>query len=104
MADGNTTIRRTLHFRFTMVNAPAQVLEMLKTPAPFFQFFGEAKVQLLQNVDDTNRYLQVIEYTAPEAMEANRHQIASDPRIQAYIQAWRSMFPGGIEIDIYEAL
>lgn len=103
MADGET-IRRILHFRFTMANAPAHVLEMLKSPAPFFQLFGEAKVQLLRNVDDTNRYLQVVEYEAPEALEQNRQQIASDPRVQAYIQAWRAMFPGGIEIDIYQVL
>ena len=104
MADGDQSIRRILHFRFTMANAPVQVLEMLKSPAPFFQFFGEAKVQLLQNVDDPTRFIQVIEYAAPEAMEANRQQMASDPRVQAYIQTWRAMFPGAIEIDIYKAL
>jgi len=104
MADGEGTIRRTLHFRFTMTNAPAHILEMLKSPSPFFQFFGEAKVQLLQNVDDPSRFIQVVEYEAPEALEVNRQQIASDPRVQAYLQAWRAMFPGAIEIDIYKAL
>jgi hypothetical protein len=64
--------------------------------------FGEAKVRLLQNVDDPSRFLQEIEYLAPESMEMNRQQIASDPRVQAYLQAWRTMFPGGIEIDVYK--
>jgi hypothetical protein len=35
-------------------------------------------------------------------MELNRQQIASDPHVQAYLQAWRSMFPGAIEIDVYK--
>ena len=34
----------------------------------------------------------------------NRQQIASDPRVQAYLQGWRSMFPGAIEIDVYKVL
>lgn len=95
------TIRRILHFRFTLAGAPEQILPMLKTAAPFYQFFGEARVRLLQNVDDPKRMIQVIEYDAPEAIEQNRHQIASDPKVQAYLQAWRVMMPGAIEVDVY---
>jgi hypothetical protein len=45
-----------------------------------------------------------VDYEAPEAMEMNRQQLASDPRVQAYLQAWRAMFPGGIEIDVYREM
>jgi hypothetical protein len=69
-----------------------------------YQMFGDAQVRLLQNVDDPSRFLQEIDYAAPEALELNRQHIAGDPRVQAYLQAWRSMFPGGIEIDVYEEL
>jgi hypothetical protein len=102
MAEGEGKIRRTLHFRFTLTGAPAQLLQMMKTPAPFLQLFGEATVRLLQNVDDPSRYIQVIEYEAPEALEVNRQQIAGDPRVQVYLQAWRAMFPGIVEIDVYQ--
>ncbi len=102
MAEGEGKIRRTLHFRFTLTGAPAQLLQMMKTPSPFFQLFGEATVRLLQNVDDPSRYIQVIEYEAPAALEVNRQQIAGDLRVQAYLQAWRAMFPGAIEIDVYQ--
>ncbi len=104
MADGEGTIRRILHFRFTMAGAPPQMLQMMKTPAPFLQLFGEARVSVLQNVDDASKFIQVIEYEAPAALEVNRHQIASDVRVQAYLQAWRAMFPGAVEIDVYQAL
>ena len=33
-----------------------------------------------------------------------RQQIASDPRVQAYIMGWKTMFPGAIEIDVYQVL
>ena len=104
MAKREKTIRRTLHFRFTLASASEQMIAMIKSAAPMYQMFGKAEVRLLQNVDDTNRFLQEIEYDAPEAMELNRQQIAGDPRVQAYLQAWRAMFPGAIEIDVYKVV
>jgi hypothetical protein len=101
MADDPDTTRRILHVRFTLAGTPEQVLPMLKTAAPFYQFFGDAKVRLLQNVDDPRRVIQVIEYDAPASAEQNRHQIAGDPKVQAYLQAWRLMMPGAIEVDVY---
>ena len=98
----NETIRRTLHFKFTLAGAPEQMLAMIKSAAPFYQMFGDAKVKLLQNVDDQSRFIQVVEYDAPAALETSRQQIASDPRVQGYIQGWRAMFPGAIEIEVFQ--
>jgi hypothetical protein len=102
MTNGDAKLRRTVHFRFTLATGHEQMLQMIKMAAPFHQFFGEAQVRLLQNVDDPNRFLPILEYDAPAAMEQNRQQIASDPRVQAYLQAWRMMFPGAIEVDVYQ--
>ena len=102
MTNGDAKIRRTLHFRFTLPGASEQLIAMIKSSAPLYQMFGDAKVRLLQNVDDPSRFLQEIEYEAPEALELNRQKLASDPRVQAYLQAWRAMFPGAIEIDVYK--
>jgi hypothetical protein len=104
MTNGEAKIRRTVHFKFTLTGASEQMIAMIKSAAPLYQMFGDAEVRLLQNVDDSSRFLQEIEYDAPEALEQNRQQIASDPRVQAYLQAWRSMFPGVIEIDVYRVL
>ena len=105
MGDGNTKngkIRRTLHFKFTLTGATDHVVAMLKSAAPFYQMFGDSQVRLLQNVDDPGRFIKVIDYEAPEAMETNRQQLASDPRVQAMLQGWRAMFPGAIEVDVYK--
>jgi hypothetical protein len=95
-------VRRTLHFRFTLPGASEAMISMIKSSAPLYHMFADAKVRLLQNVDDPSRFLQEIEYDAPEAIEINRQQLASDPRVQMYLQAWRSMFPGSIEIDVFK--
>ena len=104
MTNGDAKIRRTLHFRFTLPGASEQLIAMIKSSAPLYQMFGNAKVRLLQNVDDPSRFLQEIEYEAPEALELNRQKLASDPRVQAYLQAWRSMVPAGIEMEVFQEL
>lgn len=97
-------IRRTLHFRFTLAGASEQMIAMIKSAAPLYQMFTDARVRLLQNVDDPSRFLQEIEYDAPESLELNRQQLASDPRVQTYLQAWRSMFPGAIEMEVFKVI
>ena len=104
MTNGGGKLRRTLHFKFTVAGATEQVIAMIKSAAPLYQMFGDAKVRLLQNVDDPGRFLQEIEDDAPEALEFNRQKIASDPRVQAYLTGWKSMFPGAIEIEVYKVL
>ena len=102
MTNGEAKIRRTLHFKFTLAGASDQMIAMMKSAAPLYQMFGDAQMRLLQNVDDQGRFLQEIEYDAPQSIETNRQQIASDPRVQAYLMAWKAMFPGAIEIDVYK--
>jgi hypothetical protein len=104
MTNGGGKLRRTLHFKFTVAGATEQVIAMIKSAAPLYQMFGDAKMRLLQNVDDPGRFLQEIEYDAPEALELNRQKIASDPRVQAYLTGWKSMFPGAVEIEVYKVL
>ena len=103
MSDEDPKVRRTLHLRFTLPSGdPGQMIAMIKAAAPFYQMFGNAEVRLLQNVDDPAKFIQVIEYEADEDWELNRQRIASDARMQTYLQTWRSMFPGALEIDVFQ--
>jgi hypothetical protein len=100
--NSDAKVRRTLHFKFTIPNADSgQIAAMVKATAPFYQMFGDMRIRLLQNVDDPAKFMQEIEYDAPGDFELNRQKVASDPRMQTYLQAWRSMFPGAVEVDVY---
>ena len=104
MSDQEVKVRRTLHLRFTLPTADAShLIAMIKAAAPFYQVFGgNAQVRLLQNVDDPARLIQEIEYDAQEDWELNRQRIAGDPRMLAFLQTWRTTFPGAPEIDVYQ--
>ena len=103
MAEGGSKVVRTLHLKFTMPGAdPAQLSALMKSAKPFYEFFGTMRMRLLQNVDDRGRFIQVIDYETDAEVELNRQRIASDPRLQGFIQAWRTMLPGAVEVDVYQ--
>ena len=86
------TVRRTLQLRFTMpATDTTQFVAMIKAATPFYQMFGKAEVRLLQNVDDPAKFIQEIEYEADQGWELNRQRIASDARMQVYLQTWRTI-------------
>ncbi len=102
MASDPPKVRRTLQLRFTLPGAnPAHLISMIRAAAPFYEVFGAGRSRLLQNVDDPARFVQEIEYELHEVVELNRQRVASDPRVQTYLQTWRSMLPNGVEIDVY---
>jgi hypothetical protein len=103
MSNEDAKVRRTLHLRFTLPTADSgQFAAMIKAAAPFYQMFGNAQVRLLQNVDDSAKFIQEIEYEAEEDWELSRQRIAGDARMQAFMQTWRAMFPGALEMDVYQ--
>lgn len=103
MATDEPKVKRTLQLKFVLpATEPGQILAMIKAAAPLYEFFGSKRVRLLQNVDDPSRFIQEVEYETAEAMEMNRQRIAGDPRMQGYLQAWRTMLPGAVEIDVYK--
>ena len=86
MANEDKQVRRILHFRFTLPDASAEMLAMMKSASPFFGMFGNAKMRLLRNADDPKRFIQELDYETPETIETNRQKVASDPMVQAVHQ------------------
>jgi hypothetical protein len=103
MSNEDAKIRRTLHLRFTMPTAnSSHFVAMIKAAAPFYQMFGNAQVRLLQNVDDPAKFIQEIEYEALGDWEMSRKRMAGDVRMQTFLQTWRTMFPGALEMDVFQ--
>jgi|SRR3954469_8387429 hypothetical protein len=95
-------VRRTLHLKFTAPSAdPKHLMAMVQAATPFYEFLGGKQIRLLQNVDDPARFVQIIEYEADADIEMNRQQFASDSRMQAALQMWRSVVAGGVEFEVY---
>ena len=105
MSNEEAKVRRTLQLRFTLPTSDStQFIAMIKAATPFYQMFGTAHFRLLRNADDPTKFIQVIEYETPESFELNRQSLASDARFQAYLQMWRAMLPGALEVDVYQEI
>src|SRR2546428_13647208 len=105
MANDSQTVRRTVQFKFTLPSANSgQVASLMKSAAPFYGAFGARRMRLLQNVDDPARFVHAFEYESHELIEGNRQPVASDPRVQASIQTWRSLFLVSVAIDVHPAV
>jgi hypothetical protein len=103
MSNEEAKVRRMLHLRFTLpAGDTGHYITMIKAAAPFYQAFGNAQIRLLQNVDDPAKFIQEIEYEADEGWELNRQRLAGDVRMQTFLQTWRTMFPGAMEVDVYQ--
>ena len=105
MASDEKKIRRTLHVTFTMPSADStHLLSLLKSVKPYYALFGDVRVRFFQNADDPTKFVQLIDYETPETIEVNRQQISADPRVQAYLQVWRSLLPTVPTLDVYREL
>jgi hypothetical protein len=100
--DSEKNVFRVLQLRFTLPTAdPTQFVGLIKATAPYYELFGGKQVRLLQNVDNPAQFIQIIDYEIHQSFETSRQQIAGDPRLQAFLQAWRQMFPGTVEVDVF---
>ena len=105
MASGaKKKVDRILVVKIKLPTADAfkSVSMMMKTASPFYEAYGDAKMRLLRNVDSPTELIQIVEYQTEQAIELNRQRLASDPMTRNFVQAWRTLFPGGLEMDVYE--
>ncbi len=102
MANDLPKVSRILHVKFRAPTPDtAQLLPVMQAALPMLEALG-ARVRLLRNADDHSQFVQIIQYDTDPAIEASRQKVASDPMIRNYMQAWRTMFPGPVEMDVYE--
>jgi hypothetical protein len=103
--DNGKTIRRVLQFKFTLpTTEPTQFLSFIRAAEPYYELFGGKQVRLLQNVDLPAQFIQIVDYEVHESFETNRQQLAGDPRLQAFLQGWRALFPGTVEVDVFRVV
>jgi hypothetical protein len=104
MANEPVKANRTLQIKIRTPSADSakMLATMMKNSAPMYAAFGGARIRLLRNIDDPAQFVQIIDYQADPTFELNRQKLSSDPMARNIVQAWRMMFPGAIEIDVFE--
>ena len=103
--DSTKKLRRILQLKFTLPAAePNALIAVINATRPYYELFGGKAMRLLQNVDQPAQFIQIIDYDIDESFETSRQQLAGDPRLQAFLQGWRAMFPGTVEVDVFREI
>jgi hypothetical protein len=102
VAKPENNVKRVLQIKVRALGDAGQVLALIRNAAPFYRTLGGGRFRVLQNVDDPVQLLVEIEYESHAALELNRHKVASDPMVRAFLQGWRTMLAGSAEMDVYE--
>lgn len=94
---------RILHLRITPRTGDHQELgAFLREAIPYYQALPGVRVRLLRSVEDPSRYVEVVEYETKAAFEADEKRMATDPRMQSLLQAWRKTLAGEVIVETYE--
>jgi hypothetical protein len=103
--EGAKKVRRILQLKFTLPAAePSALIAVINATRPYYELFGGKAMRLLQNVDQPGQFIQIIDYDIDESFETSRQALAGDPRLRTFLQAWRTMFPGAVEVDIFREI
>jgi hypothetical protein len=104
MATEAAKTNRILHVKIRTPSPDAMkvLVSMMNNAAPLYRAFGDVRIRLLRNADNHAQFIQVIEYQVDQAVEMSRQKLSSDPITQNFLQAWRALFPGAVEVDVYE--
>jgi len=96
------SVKRILQIKLRALGEPAQVLTLINSAGPFYRTLGAQSFRVLQNVDDPAQLIIEIEYESHAALELNRHRVASDPMVRAFLQGWRTIVAGSADMDVYK--
>ena len=95
--------RRIVHLRLiTRTGDHEELAAFLKQAIPFYESLAGVRVRLLRSVEHPERYIEVIEYESIEALENDEKRLSGDPQMQRFIERWRKLLKGGVEVETYE--
>lgn len=94
---------RILHLRCaTRTGSVDELSGFLREAVPFYESLQGVRVQLLRNIDEPSRYIEVITYETTEAFELDRARVEFDPKMQALLLRWRSLLAPDITVETYD--
>jgi len=101
MAEPEEGVKRVLQIKLRALGDAGQILAFIRSAAPFYRTLGGTGFRVLQNVDEPTQLVIEIEYAANAELELNRHKVASDPMVRAFLQGWRTILAGTVDMDVY---
>lgn len=91
-----------LHLRIKVPNTKDELFSFLRDAIPYYESPGGVRVRLLRSLENPTRFVEIVEYDSREAFDNDQRRVTEDPRMRSYLQAWRSLLVGDVQVESYE--
>ena len=78
-----------------------ELLAFLAEAIPFYEKPGGIRVRLLWDLDDEDRFVEVVEYADAQAHDRDQQRVEHDPQMRQYLKRWRELLDGAPEVVTY---
>ena len=79
----------------------ADLEDFLREAIPFYERPGGIKVRVLWELENPDRFIEVVEYADQEAYDRDQVRVADDPEMQDYLRRWRALLAEPPQTEVY---
>jgi quinol monooxygenase YgiN len=80
----------------------ADLVRFLREAIVFYERPGGIRVRLLWDLDDPDRFIEVVEYADRDAHDRDQMRVDHDPEMQGYLRRWRALLAEPPQVHTYE--
>lgn len=77
-------------------------MEFLREAIVFYERPGGIRVRLLWDLDDPDRFIEVVEYADRDTHDRDQVRVDQDPEMQGYLRRWRALLAEPPHVHTYE--
>ena len=94
--------RIDLHLRIRVApGRRAEFLEFLRDVIPFYERPEGIEIQLLQDVNDDHRFIELVLYDDEAVYRRDQERVAHDTEMKRYLERWRGLLAEPPVVEVY---
>ena len=94
-----------LHLRIEVPDeSRTEFLDLLRSAIPVYEEPGGIRVRLLEHLEDSTKFIEVVEYDDFDTYSTDQKRVHSDSEAAQYISRWRQLLASPPDIACYREL
>mgnify|MGYP001194463992 FL=1 len=91
-----------LHLRIRVLpGRRVDFLAFLLDATPFYQKPGGIRIELLEDVSDDHRFIEVVHYADEPTFQRDQARVRDDPEMKQYLSRWRALLAEPPVVEVY---
>ena len=77
------------------------LVAFLRQAIPFYEEPGGIRVRVMWDVNNSDRFIEVMEYADQQTHDLDQARVAGDAEMQDYLRRWRALLVSPPEVETY---